>query len=151
REHAAVLYVLRDVFRRYSVDTDRIYLSGHSMGGDAAWDIGTAHPDLWAGVIPIVATGDKYTIRYLENARMTKQEGGASDGGVPLYFVSGQLDGNKRQSNATPWDHYLSRPNYDVMVVEYLGRGHEHFFEEVQNIFEWMRLHQRNFFPKNFA
>ncbi len=26
------------------------------MGGDAAWDIALAHPDLWAGVMPIGAT-----------------------------------------------------------------------------------------------
>ena len=31
------------------IDTDRVFLTGHSMGGDAAWDIGLAHPDLWAG------------------------------------------------------------------------------------------------------
>ncbi len=143
REHAAVLYVLRDTCRRYSVDTDRVFLSGHSLGGDAAWDIGISHPDLWAGVIPIVATGDKYIFRYTKNAER-----------VPLYFVSGQLDGSKRNQNSTEWDRYLSKASkdgYDTMIVEYLGRGHEHFYEEVQNIFEWMRLHQRNFFPKNFT
>ena len=25
---------------RFSIDTDRVFLSGHSMGGNAAWDIG---------------------------------------------------------------------------------------------------------------
>ena len=54
REHAAVLDTLRDACRRFSIDTDRVFLSGHSCGGDAAWDIGLSHPDLWAGVIPIV-------------------------------------------------------------------------------------------------
>jgi acetyl esterase/lipase len=58
QEHAAVLTSLRDACRRFSVDTDRVFLTGHSAGGDAAWDIGLAHPDLWAGVIPIVATAD---------------------------------------------------------------------------------------------
>ena len=51
---------LRDACKRFSIDIDRVFLSGHSMGGDAAWDIGLAHPDLWAGVIPIVAAADKY-------------------------------------------------------------------------------------------
>ncbi|MFW6125411.1 MAG: peptidase, partial [Pirellulales bacterium] len=44
REHAAVLAVLRDACRRLAIDTDRVFLSGHSMGGDAAWDLALAHP-----------------------------------------------------------------------------------------------------------
>ena len=55
REHAVVLGCLRDACRRFAVDTDRVFLSGHMEGGDAAWDIGVSHPDLWAGVIPISA------------------------------------------------------------------------------------------------
>ncbi len=81
-EHAAVLNSLRDACRRFSIDTDRVFLSGHSMGGDAAWDLGLAHPDLWAGVIPIVAQSDRYCALYWENARY-----------VPFYVVAGELDG----------------------------------------------------------
>ncbi|MFI4876829.1 MAG: peptidase [Blastopirellula sp. JB062] len=140
QEHAAVLYSLRDAMRRYSIDTDRVFLTGHSMGGDAAWDIGLAHPDLWAGVLPVVATADKYVSRYWENARF-----------VPMYFVHGQYDGNKLEQNARDWDRYLQKNNMDVTVVEYLGRGHEHFQEEIQEMFTWMGLHQRNFTPKEFT
>ena len=60
REHHAVLGALRDACRRFSIDTDRVFLTGHGIGGDAAWDIALAHPDLWAGVIPIVAVADRY-------------------------------------------------------------------------------------------
>lgn len=139
REHAAVLYTLRDVCKRFSVDTDKVFLSGHSIGGDAAWDIGLAHPDLWAGVMPIVATADKYVNRYWENAAM-----------VPFYFVSGEKDGNKLQVNASEWDRYLTKLGWDVTVVQYQGRGHEHFHDEIQRLFDWMNLHKRNFFPREF-
>ena len=44
---------------RFFHDGDRVFLTGHSMGGDAAWDIALAHPDLWAGAIPLVATTGK--------------------------------------------------------------------------------------------
>ena len=37
------------------------------------------------------------------------------------------------------------------MIVQYHGRGHENFHDEIQNLFEWMNLHRRNFFPKKFA
>ncbi len=139
-EHASVLFSLRHALRHFSIDTDRVFLSGHSMGGDAAWDIGLAHPDLWAGVIPIVAKADKYVARYWENAK-----------NVPFYFVCGQLDGNKRELNSRDFDRYLTKTNFDTMIVEYRGRGHEHFQDEIPDIFRWMQLHRRQFFPKEFA
>ncbi|MCA9265068.1 MAG: hypothetical protein KDA60_14510 [Planctomycetales bacterium] len=143
-EHAAVLYVLLDALQRFSIDTDRVFLSGHSMGGDAAWDIALAHPDLWAGVIPIVATAvyeDKAAPKYVTQYWNTAQH-------VPWYFVSGSLDGARRDQNAADWNRYLTSPHTDAMVVEFRGRGHEHFSDEIQKIFTWMGLHTRNYAPK---
>ena len=139
REHAAVLNSLRDACRRFSIDTDRVYLSGYSMGGDAAWDIGLAHPDLWAGVIPISAQSDRYCNFYWENAKY-----------VPFYVVLGELDGAKLTKNALDLDRYLKR-GYDATVVEYEGRGHDDFHEEILRIFDWMGRFRRNFFPREFA
>ena len=70
REHHAVLGALRDACRRFSIDTDRVFLTGHGIGGDAAWDIAIAHPDLWAGVIPIVAVADRYVGRYCQERQV---------------------------------------------------------------------------------
>ncbi len=139
REHAAVLNTLRDACRRFSIDTDRVFLSGHSIGGDAVWDIGLAHPDLWAGVIPIVARADKYCALYWENAER-----------LPMYFVCGELDGGKMSTNARDLDRYLRR-GFNVTVVEYLGRGHEDFYDEVLRLFDWMGRFRRSFFPREFT
>ncbi|MEZ6109775.1 MAG: peptidase [Pirellulaceae bacterium] len=141
REHAAVLFTLRDACRRFSIDTDRVFLSGHSRGGSAAWDIGLAHPDLWAGVIPIVGISDKYIARYWPNAKY-----------VPLYFVGGQMDSGTTARNSRDWDRYLTRAGFDCIVSEFQGRGHEHFSDELQNLFTWMNLssHRRPFNLKEF-
>lgn len=143
REHAAVLDTLRDACRRFSVDTDRVFLSGHSMGGDAAWDIGISHPDLWAGVIPVVSTADSgkfnYITLYWKNAKL-----------VPFYFVGGGMDGEKMVKNAYQFDRYLKHLGFDATVVDYQGRGHENFYDEVITVFDWMNTQQRNFFPKKF-
>jgi predicted esterase len=140
REHAIVLGALRDVCRRFRIDTDRVFLTGHSMGGDAAWDIGLAHPDLWAGVLPVVATADKYVSRYWKNAK-----------GLPMYFVAGQLDGNKIAANARDLDRYMKYAGFDALYVEYEGRGHEHFSDEIQRMFEWMARYKRDFTRKEFT
>lgn len=139
QEHAAVLYSLSDAMRRCSIDSDRVFLSGHSMGGDAAWDIGLAHPDIWAGVIPIVATTGRYITRYWENGR-----------GLPMYFVAGEMDGRRLKENAIDLDRYLTKVGYDCTVVEYKGRGHEHFSDELQYLFDWMRVQERQFTKREF-
>lgn len=130
-EHDAVLRSLRDACRRFSIDTDRVYLTGHGIGGDAAWDIAISHPDLWAGVMPVVALADRYITRYSANARY-----------LNWYFVAGELDGDKLVRNATQLDRYM-RPGTDITVVEYEGRGFEPFGDEIQRMFEWMGLKQR--------
>ena len=116
------------------------------MGGDAAWDMGLAHPDLWAGVIPIAAvayqpdpSSPQYLAHYWPNAKH-----------VPLYFVCGEKDAGKLQHNAQEFDRYLKRPGYDTMVVAFIGRGHEHFYDEIHRLFEWMGVHQRDFRPREF-
>jgi predicted esterase/tetratricopeptide (TPR) repeat protein len=140
REHTAVLASLRDACRRFAVDTDRVFLTGHAMGGDAAWDIGLAHPDLWAGVVPIAAESQKYCSRYWENARS-----------LPFYVVCGELDDGRMAHNAGDLDRYMRTSGFNVTLVEYLGRGHEHFSDEQLRLFDWMGRFRRDFFPHEFA
>jgi len=137
QEHGKVLYALQNSFKRFSIDTDRVFLSGHSIGGDAVWDIALAHPDLWAGVLPIAATAGKYVGRYWQNAKH-----------VSFYFVGGEMDGNRVAQNMQDFNRYLTKFGYDTMIVEYKGRGHDHFQDEIHFMFDWMRTHRRSFFPK---
>jgi len=135
REHAAVLGSLRESLRRFSIDTDRVFLSGHSTGGDAAWDIALAHPDLWAGLVAISPAAGKYVNHYWHNART-----------LPLYLVAGELDAACFSRNTMDLDRYFAK-GFDATYVEYRGRGHEHFSDEILRIFDWMSRRQRTFFP----
>ncbi|MGC9010196.1 MAG: prolyl oligopeptidase family serine peptidase [Sulfolobales archaeon] len=53
-----VLEVIDQVLKRYEIDPDRIYLSGHSMGGYGTWYIGTRIPHLFAAIAPLSSRGD---------------------------------------------------------------------------------------------
>lgn len=132
-EHARVLRSLRDAMRRTSIDIDRVFLCGHHMGGDAAWDLALAHPDIWAGLIAIGAECEKYAIQYSANAKY-----------VPLYFVYGALDGGGIGSvmvrNGKRLDEFLKNQKIDCLLTIYHGRGRDHFQEEQPRLIEWMGL-----------
>ncbi|MBT6459264.1 MAG: peptidase [Planctomycetaceae bacterium] len=136
KEHSVVLSALREVSRQFSVDSDRVYLSGHSMGGDAAWDIGLAHPDLWAGLISVSGKAGRYVHHYHQNAKR-----------LPIYIVCGGLDHNTFSTNEMDLDRYLKK-GFDLTYVEYRGRGHEHFSDELLKIFDWISRRTRTKFPK---
>ena len=135
REHAAILGSLRQAMRHFSIDSDRVFLSGHSMGGDAAWDIALAHPDLWAGLVAIAPTAGKYVHHYWRNAKT-----------LPLYIVGGELDNGCFLQNSMDLDRFFAK-GFDATYVEYRGRGHEHFSDEIVRIFDWMSRRRRTFFP----
>jgi predicted esterase len=135
-EHSVVLAVLRDASRQFSIDSDRVFLSGHSMGGDAAWDIGLSHPDLWAGVIIVSGKAGRYVNHYHQNART-----------LPFYIVCGALDHTTFSANEMDLDRYLKK-GFDLTYVEYRGRGHEHFSDELIKIFDWTSLKSRSSSPK---
>jgi predicted esterase len=140
REHTAVLTCLRDAMRRLSIDSDRIYVTGHGIGGELALDLALSHPDLWAGAIPFVVRIEKYAKFYWENAAQ-----------LPLYFVCGELDGKRMSENAPVLDRLLKKPGFDATVAEYLGRGHEPYHDEILALFDWMGRKRRGPPPAEFS
>ncbi|MFN0052531.1 MAG: hypothetical protein ACKV0T_10075 [Planctomycetales bacterium] len=131
RTHQIVLGAIRDARRRFSVDSNRVFLSGHQMGGDAAFDIGLSHPDWFAGVIPIAATSDRHCQFYWENAR-----------NLPLYFISGELDRDTVSRNTKELMRMLLQ-NFNLIYVEFTGAGQDSFYSEIHKLFDWMSRHRR--------
>lgn len=61
--------------RRFSVDDERVYLVGYSMGGIGVWHIGTRHPELFAAIAPIYGAWDYHTFPKEKNlAELTDRE-----------------------------------------------------------------------------
>jgi pimeloyl-ACP methyl ester carboxylesterase len=49
--------LLKSIRQQYAIDSDRIYLMGHSMGGAGTYHLGGKYNDIWAAVAPISAAG----------------------------------------------------------------------------------------------
>ncbi len=48
-----VMNVLELTLEEFNVDRDRVYLSGHSMGGRGTMHFAVKYPDLWAALGPV--------------------------------------------------------------------------------------------------
>lgn len=146
-EHNRILKSLRDAFRRFAIDTDRVFVSGHREGATAAWDLGVSHPDLWAGAVMISPGCDKYIVKYRNNI-----QGDLQNAPLGMYLVYGDLDGSRFDSLlGSEATEYLSSPRYDCLAVIYRGRGRERFAAELPRIMEWMDLssHRRVRAPRD--
>jgi predicted peptidase len=72
------LDILAEVQRKFSIDPDRIYLAGQSMGGLGVWALLQAQPDRWAAALVLCAF-DNFT-----NAKGIAR--------VPLWIFQGDAD-----------------------------------------------------------
>ena len=55
---AAVMEMLKATEHEYTVDTNRVYLTGLSQGGHGTWTLGAKHADIWAAIAPICGYGN---------------------------------------------------------------------------------------------
>lgn len=140
--HRRVMAALNDARSRFPVDSDRVFLSGHGMGADAAFDLGFSHPDEFAGVIPICGVLDHYPKIYVENGL-----------GTAWYVVGGEKDRDLGSRNYGIFDKIMASHGFkiDFLYSEFYQRGFEHYAEELPRIFDWMSLHRRLPLPKDIA
>jgi predicted peptidase len=76
--------LLDDVLAKYRVDSDRVYLTGLSMGGYGSWALAAAHPERFAAVVPICGGGSPVFMgRRLKDMPVWAFHG-AKDNVVPL-------------------------------------------------------------------
>lgn len=125
REHLAVLAAIRDAKARFAVDSDRVFLAGHGMGGDATFDIALSHPDLFAGAIPVSGLCGKPIGFYKQNAKT-----------VPFYIINGERDRGAREVNADDLS-WMMKHSYDILWCEFVGRGYEYYHEEMADVMAW--------------
>ena len=76
-----MLNVLDLVRREYTIDPDRIYLMGHSMGGFGTWWLGQKHADTWAAIAPMsgVLPNVDYQLPKLKAVPVMVSIGGAEN------------------------------------------------------------------------
>lgn len=84
------LKALAEVARRYPIDHDRVVLSGYSMGGYGAWNLGLRFSGRFAAVTPFcsgIARSEMLLQRHAPSRALL-----ANAQNLPLFFVHGNQD-----------------------------------------------------------
>jgi predicted esterase len=134
--------VLADVKRRFSIDEDRVYLTGLSMGGGGALWLGLSRPDLWAAiaiVCPAVPEG--------------AEELAPNGLNVPFHLFQGDVDPVTLPERTREWVELLRANGARVEYVEYPGVSHNSWENAYADgrIFEWFGRFRRDRYPERVS
>ena len=134
------LEVIDVVRSRYAIDTTRIYLTGHSMGGHGVWHLGTLFPDRFAAAGPSagwisfwtyrfkgIDLGDTTAVRRMIRRATNPSETfrhAANLEQLGVYVLHGADDDNVPVSEARSMVDSLGAFHRDLVYHEQPGVGH---------------------------
>lgn len=137
-----VLDVIDLIQQTYSIDPDRIYLMGSSMGGCGAWRIGQFYADRFALVAPFCGwTNTKY-FSNLSN--------------LPVFIIHGDDDPTVPVDSSQMAASGLKELGYQVRYDELSGVGHNALDSWIakngaSNFFKYLRRFRRNPWPERIG
>lgn len=107
----AVMQLLDTIIATNRVDTDRIYLTGLSRGGGAAWELAVQYPDKFAALAVVCGmTPVPYASWINKN--------------MPIWVFHGTEDKSIPISESENMVKRLEEMGYDVTFTRYEGVGH---------------------------
>jgi pimeloyl-ACP methyl ester carboxylesterase len=134
-----VLCVLADVRSRYRVDPDRIYITGHSMGGTGSARIALQHPDVFAAAAPLASA---FSHPHLApNAAH-----------VPFWWIMGGEDDPYYFKGVLPGVARMIFPGRPHRLSVLPGRDHRDWVPEYFDpVFAWLLKHRRVAQPRHYV
>lgn len=93
----AVMEMLKQTQKNYSVDAFRIYLTGLSQGGHGTWSLGAKHANVWAAIAPICGYGDPVEIAPALKSMPVWCFHGGADTTVPVKQSQAMVDAIKAE------------------------------------------------------
>lgn len=134
------LEVMDVVTQRYPIDMDRIYLTGHSMGGHGTWHLGSLYPDKFAAIGPSAGWISFWTYRFrgqqmgdtTEIRKMIRRSTTPSEtyehlpnfSQMGVYILHGSEDDNVPPEQSRSMVEKLQNSHNDFVYHEQPGVGH---------------------------
>jgi predicted peptidase len=127
-----VLESISALEKEFSIDTDRRYVTGTSMGGYGTWHLICSWPDMFAAAIPIAGAGDP---AFAQNIV-----------GVPIWAFHGARDRNVLVRGSRDMIEAIKKQGGSPRYTEFPDKAH-HISAEVKTtpgLLEWLFVQERN-------
>jgi hypothetical protein len=128
--------MLADIKSRFSIDEDRIYLTGLSMGGGGTIWLGLTRPDIWAAIAPCCPAPPDGSTDISINAS-----------NLPVHLFIGDKD--FLYKTAQVWKKNFETDSKVFDYSEYPGIGHNSWEYAYKDgfIFDWFSQFTRDIYP----
>jgi predicted esterase len=125
-----VMDVLAEVRRVYNVDSDRVYLTGHSMGGFGTWAIAMHHPEVFAALAPVAGGGNPLDLSKIIQ--------------IPELVVHGDADMTVRVESSRTMVEAAKKLGIEVKYIEVPKGSHINVVVPTfKDVFDWFDAHRR--------
>ncbi|OPH61827.1 hypothetical protein BC351_00885 [Paenibacillus ferrarius] len=132
-ESQSVLALVDEIITNYRVDSNRIYVTGFSMGGNGAWNFALKSPELFSAVVPISGWFDPDKAMRLKN--------------VPIWAFHCIDDDTVPVSGTEDMVKALTSIGGNIKFTYYTGLKHDHrvMYETFNHaeLYTWLLNHRR--------
>jgi predicted peptidase len=134
-----LLALLEHAKKEYAVDTNRVYLTGLSMGGYATWRLGMLHPEKFAAIAPVCGGGSLLDVILPGRGRAALKR-------LPIWAFHGAKDTAVPVEESERMAKILKELGAkEVKLTIYPDAGHDSWTEAYNNpeLYAWLLKHSR--------
>jgi len=120
------IVLFEEIIEKFPIDTNRIYITGVSMGGYGTWDMISRYPEKFAAAIPICGGGDESIADRLKN--------------MPIWAFHGDNDKVVPVERSRNMIKAIKRAGGNPKYAEYKGVGHGSWIRAYKEkaLLEWL-------------
>lgn len=126
-----LINLLDDIVSRYNVDTEKIYLTGLSMGGYGTWTLANAYPEHFAAIAPICGGGEFFMAERLKE--------------VPVWAFHGAKDNIVPLAKSVEMVNAIKARGGDAKLTIYPDATHDSWTVTYDNpeLYDWFLKHRK--------
>jgi predicted peptidase len=123
--------IIDKLLEEYPIDTSRLYITGHSMGGAGTWHMIAHRPNFFAAAVPVCGLPDFGTASIVKD--------------VPIWNFHGETDNIEPVATSRRMIEAIVQAGGQPIYTEYPDVGHNVFMWAYTEpaLLEWLFAHHR--------